>query len=292
MVAARIAPSVLAAVVAGGLLSAQSQRPTFSTRVDAVRVDVLVTGDGRPLRGLGPADFEVLDNGVVQNVTLVSLEELPLSVVLALDMSGSLAPEEAGHLRDASLGLINGLRPRDEAGLITFSHVVTQQQALTADLARVRAALDRPAPGGGTALADAAYAGLTLTESSDNRGLFVIFSDGLDVSSWLTADQVLDSARRSNGVVYAVSVGSTDGPRPDFLRELAEATGGSLLEAESTENLEALFVGILDEFRLRYLLSYSPRATTPGWHDIEVRVRRPGVVVRARPGYVSSPVGR
>jgi VWFA-related protein len=126
-----------------------------------------------------------------------------------------------------------------------------------------------------------------LTESSDNRGLFVIFSDGLDVSSWLTADQVLDSARRSEGVVYAVSVGR-DGPRPDFLRLLAEATGGSLLEAESTGNLKALFVGILDEFRLRYLLSYSPSATTAGWHDIEVRVRRPDVTVRARPGYVSS----
>lgn len=280
-------PLLAAIAVASALPSAESQRPTFSTRVDAVRVDVLVTENGRPLRGLGPDDFEVLDNGVVQDVTLASLEELPLSVVLALDMSGSLAPEEAGHLRDASRGLINGLRPRDEAGLITFSHVVTQQQALTADLARVREALERPAPAGGTALADAAYAGLTLTESSDNRGLFVIFSDGLDVSSWLTADQVLDSARRSDGVVYAVSAGA-DGPRPDFLRQLTEATGGSLLEAESTGNLEALFLGILNEFRLRYLLSYSPSVTTEGWHDIVVRVRRPDAIVKARPGYVSS----
>ena len=66
---------------------------TFTSRVDAVRVDVLVTADGQPVKGLRAADFDIRDNGVRQHVDLVSFEEIPLNVVLALDMSGSVTQE-------------------------------------------------------------------------------------------------------------------------------------------------------------------------------------------------------
>ena len=86
-------------------------------------------------------------------------------------------------------------------------------------------------------------------------------------------------------MVYGVAV-TPEGGSPHFLRDVAEETGGKVLEVRSNDRLEAAFVQILEEFRQRYLLSYSPAgATKPGWHKIEVRVKRRGVTVKARPGY-------
>jgi Ca-activated chloride channel family protein len=73
-----------------------------------------------------------------------------------------------------------------------------------------------------------------------------------------------------------------------LLRDLADLTGGSYLEIESTRDLGSAFTGILEEFRQRYLLSYRPEGVAAGgWHQIDVRVRRPGVAVKARTGYLS-----
>src|SRR4051812_49655999 len=73
-------------------IEAQQSAP-FTSKIEAVRVDVLVSDDGKPIRGLGPSDFTVVDNGVQQQVDLVSFDEIPLNVILALDMSDSVAGE-------------------------------------------------------------------------------------------------------------------------------------------------------------------------------------------------------
>jgi VWFA-related protein len=113
----------------------------------------------------------------------------------------------------------------------------------------------------------------------------VVFSDGLDTASWLTSEKVVDAAKRSDVVAYAVAVRSR--ARPDFLRDLTSFTGGKLFEVEKTEKLDAIFLGILQEFRQRYLVSYTPRGVTKeGWHKLDVRVKRGGTV-KARPGYQS-----
>ena len=134
-------------------------------------------------------------------------------------------------------------------------------------------------------LIDGAFASIVVGESDAGRSLLIMFSDGVDTASWLTSDAVLNAAKRSDVVAYAVSVRS--GARPDFLRDLASLTGGRLFEIEKTANLEATFLEILDEFRHRYLLSYTPRGVArDGWHKLDVRVRRGGTV-KARPGYLA-----
>jgi VWFA-related protein len=267
-----------------GSTPASMQTTTFASRVEAVRVDVLVTEKGQPLRGLQAADFEVLDNGVRQQVDLISFEQVPLNVVLALDMSDSVIGERLDQLRSAARDLLKGLKREDQAGLITFSHLVVQGSGLTNDVEQVSTSLNRSLAPGQTALVDGSFAGMMLGESDVGRALLIVFSDGLDTSSWLSPDLVLDTARHSDVVVYSVAIG---GPRrPSFLRDLTSLTGGSLFEAESTKNLSATFLGILDEFRQRYLVSYSPRGVTKdGWHRLDVRVNRKGVTVKARPGY-------
>jgi VWFA-related protein len=139
---------------------------------------------------------------------------------------------------------------------------------------------------GMTALVDGTYAGIMVGESDAGRGLLIVFSDGVDTSSWLSADAVLDTAKRADVVVYGVSVVSR--LKPEFLREITSFTGGRLYEIEKTANLPATFLGILDEFRHRYLVSYSPKGVTKnGWHKLDVRIRNRRATVKARPGYLA-----
>lgn len=280
----RSAAPVLAALAAA-VAAVRAQDVTFSSKVEAVRVDVLVTDAGQPVRGLGAQDFEIRDNGVLQGIDLVSFEQIPLNVILAVDMSDSVAGDRLERLRTASGAILNGLQKNDQAALVTFSDSVQLGAALSGDVAQVRKALSQAAGKGRTSLIDGTYAGIQVGESDAGRALLVVFSDGLDTSSWLPAEKVLDAAKRSDVVAYAVSVRSP--AKPEFLRELTSFTGGRLFEVEKTGNLDAVFVGILEEFRQRYLVSYTPRGVArEGWHRLDVRVKRGGTI-KARPGYQS-----
>ena len=266
------------------LLAVLAQAPTFSSRVDAVRVDVLVTDNGKPVLGLTPADFEISDNGVAQQVDLVSFDQVPLNVVLVFDMSDSVEGDRRDRLLKGAGALLNGLKADDQAALVSFSHVVDRGAKLTSDVASVRAALERAEGIGETALVDGTFAGMMVGESDVGRGLLIVFSDGVDTASWLPPASVLDTAKRSGVVAYGVSVKSRD--RPEFLEVLTSLTGGRLFEVERTQNLESVFLGVLDEFRHRYLVSYTPRGVSrAGWHQLEVRVKGRRTV-KARPGYL------
>ena len=279
----------LAALVGSALLAAgavaRSQDVTFSSKIEVVRVDVLVTDKGQPVHGLGPSDFELKDNGVDQQIDLVSFDQIPLNVILAFDMSDSVAGERLDRLRTAGDAILAGLSARDQSALVTFSQAVRLGAPLTTDASRVRLALSRANGAGSTSLIDGTYAGIQIGESDAGRALLIVFSDGLDTSSWLGADKVLDAAKRSDVVSYAVAVRSP--AKPEFLRDLTSFTGGRLFEVEKTEKLDAIFVGILQEFRQRYLVSYTPHGVArEGWHKLDVRVKR-GATVKARPGYQS-----
>ena len=277
--------SLAFAFLAIGAAALPAQAPVFSSRIEAVRLDVLVTENGRLVPGLKPDDFDVLDNGVPQVVDLVSFEDIPLNVILALDMSASVDGDRLTHLQTAGKTLLNGLKATDQAALVNFSHMVVGSAGLTSDFERVRRALEEARPAGQTALVDASYAGMMIGESDAGRSLLIVFSDGVDTASWLTPDSVLDTAKRSDVVVYGVEVGTQ---RSSFPSELSALTGGRLIEVESTKDLSATFSSILEEFRQRYLVSYSPRGvTSDGWHRVEVRVKGRNAAVKARPGYLA-----
>jgi VWFA-related protein len=277
---------LVAMMVLSASVAARQQPPRFSSGVEAVRVDVLVTDHGTPVTGLTASDFEVRDDGVPQDVALVGYEEIQLNVVLVLDLSASVQGERLEQLRRASRALVQRLAPEDRAAILGFSHAVLLGSTLTRDHASLLSILDSAKPAGDTALVDAVYSGLIVGEQEPGRVLVVVFSDGLDISSWLTPTRVVDVANRSEAVVYAVS---TQTDRPPFLEQVTAQTGGRLLRVE-TRDLGSTFVRILNEFRERYLLTYTPRGVPRGgWHTLDVRVKGRRLTVKARRGYAASP---
>jgi Ca-activated chloride channel family protein len=281
-----VALALIAPLTLSGLVQA-SQPPQFRSRTLAVRVDVLVTDGRKPVGGLSAADFELRDNDVIQAVEILDAAEAPLNVVLALDTSGSATGARHADLVAASRALLDGLGPLDRAALTTFSHAVVPRIALTTDLARVREELLRVVPSGRTAVMDGVYVALTTTLAQPGRSLVVVCTDGSDISSWLRPDDVQESAKRSNAVIYAVT---SAGARPaSSLDELTTATGGEMLRTASSADLSGAFQKILQDFRSRYILAYTPTGVPAGgFHRLEVRVKRRGLTVKARPGYVGA----
>ena len=262
-----------------------AQAPTFRSQIDSVRVDVLVTEDRRVVRGLRASDFEITDNGVVQQVEFVNVDELPLNVILSFDMSQSMLGERLDHLRIAAHAVLNGLGREDRAALLTFSDVLRRPAALTRDIPSVMSELDAFEPQGLTALVDGTFAGLTVAGTDAGRDLLLVFSDGVDTASVLSAARVLEAARRTDVTVYGVTIRGTGSA---FLGDVSRDTGGRAVEIESTTDLQKTFLAILDEFRQRYVLHFTPRGVaTSGWHRLQVRVKGRRPTITARQGYTA-----
>jgi VWFA-related protein len=277
---------LLAMLIIAGSLAASSQEHIFSVAAEEVRLEVLVTENGKPVLDLTAADFKVLDNGILQEIQYATPQkETPISATLVFDMSRSVAGRLLDRLKSAAYGFLADLKKEDYVALITFSNAVVLGSPLTNDIAQVKQALDQAQSFGNSSLIDATYEGLVLAESRSELPMLIIFSDGLDTFSWPTREAVLETAKRSDVVVYAISTSRL--PDESFLGELVELTGGALFEVESIENPSSVFLRILNEFRQRYLLTYIPRdVSESGWHKVEVRVGNRAARVRTRPGYM------
>jgi Ca-activated chloride channel family protein len=299
---------VLVAVAAAAPLSirtaAQQTPPRFTGGTEAVLVDVLVTRGAKPVPDLTAKDFVVIDSGVEQKAELVAVESLPVSLLLALDTSASVRGQSLDHLKTAAKAVLGSLRPADEAALVTFAHNLVLGAAWTTDPAKLTQAIDAVVAQGSTALSDAAFAALGMRGKARSRTLVLLFTDGDDTASWLGPADVVEAARRSDSVVYGVTLPKTAGGiaasddlekllrseprlyRGALVPVLARETGGELLRATDAKDLAAVFVDAVARFNTRYVLSYSPTGVpATGWHPIEVKVSATGVDVRARRGY-------
>jgi Ca-activated chloride channel family protein len=257
------------------------QPPTFHTRIEVVTVDVSVTRGDAPVSGLTADDFVVTDDGIRQRIDTVTVARAPLSVTLVLDTSASVAGSRLDALIGASEQAVNELRTNDYVSLITFSSVVARPVALTATVEPVRAALHAITGAGDTALRDAVFLGLQTSPPAATRSLLLIFTDGDDTSSWLSADEVLESVRHANVVIHAVSFGSDP-----FLKQATREAGGRVWSASSNRDLQKLFSRAIRDMRDRYVLSYTPDGVSRrGWHALDVKLARAKGDVVARPGY-------
>ena len=283
MMTRAIAIAGISLSVWSGTLASQ----VFSSKTVGVRVDVLVTdvANGKPIGGLSAADFELRDNAVVQSIESLDVGDIPLNVVLALDASGSTAGKRLADLQTATRTLLDDLRPVDRAALTTFNHAVSPRVPLTSDVRQVRAIVDHLTPSGATSLLEGAYVAIVMTQAEPGRSFVIVCTDGRDTSSWTQPEDVIESAKRSNAVVYVVASSGARQWAP--LKTLSDVTGGRMIEIASSAQIAAEFKKILEDFRSRYVLTYVPVGVTAGgYHRLEVRVRSGKVKVTARPGYV------
>jgi Ca-activated chloride channel homolog len=309
-VAVPIVMLLLAAFFARPGASAQdsAQPPTFRSGASAVTVDVSVrNARGGPITGLTANDFEVLDNGVPQQVDQVSYGRVPIDITVALDVSYSVTGQLLDQLRRAVTQLMRDLRPEDRLRLMLFNMRVTRVTDYTADVKVVEQAIRQAAAGGGTALLDAVSVALVDASPPDRRQLVVFFTDGSDSSSTTTRDVLRKVAERAratltfvmpggrqvfttvSGVGSPVTILRRTGavpPHQAWFAGLARDTGGSVLPVAQGTNLTGTFRQVLNNFRSAYVLYYTARGVDrDGYHTIEVRVQRDGAQVQARRGY-------
>ena len=275
--------------------------PVFRAQVEEVYVDVFVTRSSQSVAGLRAADFELRDNKVPQRLELLSAESRPILAVLVFDISSSMEGDRLIALRAAGEAFLSGLGPADQAALVAFSEQIAWLAEPTTDKAVVRSALASLRARGATAVFDALFAAITVSQET-LRPLIVLFTDGEDNTSWLDAQQIRAMVERSNALVHVVGwrarrdvrAGSStpiESESESTLRDIAEATGGHFWMADSPARLQMAFTAVADAMRQRYVLRYQAEGVKrEGWHRIEVRLKTGKGDVHVRRGYwVASP---
>ena len=282
----RAAIALLAALAAAASSSA-TQQPIFKSGIDVVRVDASVMNGRSAVGGLTKDHFVITDNGVRQVIDSVSLDRVPLSLMLVLDTSESLRGQPIAALIAATRRVIDNLRPEEAAALITFSDQVRLAVPLTHDRTSLLAALTGLTAVGATSINDAIALALMHRppQTPQTRPVMIVFSDGQDTASWLWSAQALAAVRRAGMLVHVVELRNEEGTT-NFAREVARAGGGRAWSATSAGALRELFERVLEELRAGYLITYYPSGVSrEGWHDVKVTLKNARGEVTARPGY-------
>ena len=285
-----LAAAPLAVAVLLGQRPPSPQTPIFRANVDVVRVDVLATDKGKPIAGLAATDFEVRDNGVLQTVDLATLAD-HLSLVIALDVQRNPWIDANAELIRASEVLADALKPADRAWLIMFAERFDLKVGPTSNPSRIRQLLELAPLERGKFLWDTLFASVSLVAGLDGRAVVFVFSDGQESafkSGWLDEDHAIDALKRGEVAVSAVQPRSVVAS-PTALERAARATGGTVIEAARNPRLADQFTTLLNEFRLGYVLTFTPRGVTrdDGWHKLSVKLRNRSGNTRAREGYYS-----
>lgn len=281
------------AVLADGQRLARGARTRGVPYTEAVDVDVVhITASvtdaaGQFVKNLPRQRFRVVENGTPQEVSYFAAENVPLEIIVAVDVSGSMA-DSMHQLKDATKKFLSALRPADRVTLIGFNDIVFTLARPNADLAARLRAVDRLAPWGGTALYDVIVRGVDQLGRQPGRRVLVVFTDGEDRSSHVSLQAAEGRLEASDVVLYPIGQGRalTGKPLKEVLERLAQKTGGRAF-FQDAEQLEAAYGSILEELSNQYLLGYVPRnARRDGaWRTVRVELADPALRVRARQGY-------
>ena len=294
------AAAVLCAVLLGGTLAAAQ---VFRGGTDVVLLSVTVTDNaGRHVTGLTRKDFHIFEDSVLQEISHFSDQPEPVSLSLLLDTSNSMEMQNKLTLAlAAAAGVLARLGPKDVAQIVDFDSQTKILAPFTGDKDVLTKALRLSRVGGSTSLYNAIYTALSdlkrLRRSSAGelrRQAIVLLSDGEDTSSLVQYEDVIDQAKRSEVVVYAVALTTKDQPptrgwnEAEFvLRSITRDTGGRLFTVVDPEQLPAIYVQISDELANQYAVGYmSKNAKKDGtWRRVTLQVLKGDAMPRTRSGY-------
>jgi Ca-activated chloride channel family protein len=259
---------------------------------------------------LGAEDFVVRDKGEVQEITTFAKGDLPFTAALLIDASASMYGERLEHATAGAAAFIRGMQALDHAKLLVCSHQLLNTTPFTNDHDLLIAGLSGVEASGGTALHDHLFIALKLLQERQGRRVLILLSDGIDSHSVLTMEQLFQKARRSQVVIYWIRLTrQAGGVAPDdtgvkmwsawrdsdefhdqflLLQRAVNDSGGRIIKVNSLQQIERVFVQILEELREQYVLGYYPsnRKDDGQWHRIRVKVKRSGTDVRTHRGYI------
>ena len=255
----------------------------------------VLDGNGRLVPGLEMEDFEVLDEGKPVQITLFDNQVQPFTAALVLDTSGSMTAN-IGRVQEAAEQFVIRMLPADKTAVAYFNDQLFFSPQFTSD----RDALSRYIRtemrfGNATVLWDAIDAAMDRLEPVDGRKVVVALTDGDDFGSKTDFDEVRDRARENEVMVYSIGFTSDyfDGVRrvrskpSTNLKKLAQETGGGFFELQKTADLNTTFTRVIQELHSQYAMAFQPDKLDGKLHKLQVRVKKPGMVARARQSYVA-----
>ena len=295
----RLFPAAACAFITAGILNAQTSPPI---RVDVKLVNVFVNvtdTNGSPVGGLTKEDFTLAEDGHPQKISVFERQsEMPLSIVLAIDTSGSVNKDLPVEKRAAHNFVHSLLRPVDRLDLIDFSSDVREVVPFTNKLSRIDYGIENLMTGPATALYSAVYLASQSLISQQGRKVLVLISDGSNTVKGTDYADALEQAVRSETMVYSIidvpiaaDAGRDTGGEHAMIT-LSQETGGKYYYADAAHLAEA-FQKVSDDLRTQYLLAYYPahRIADSDFRTIGVTVKQPPNThysVRHRTGYYAA----
>ena len=296
-------PCLLSLLFVAASAFSRAQDASGDIKVDVKLVNVFVTVTdqrGAPVGSLNKEDFTLTEDGKEQKIAVFDRQsELPLSIITAVDTSGSTKKDLKLELESARRFAHAILRPVDAMSFYQFSEIVHEVVPFTSDVNRIDQGIGRVHGGGATALYDAIYLGSEAMEDRRGRKVMVVITDGGDTASQNKYNDALRAAQQAEAIVYSIIVvpieasAGRDTGGEHALIQISNDTGGKYYYATSLPQLDAAFRKISDELRTQYLLAYYPskRYSDSDFRRIEIKLAAPASAsyhAKYRTGYYTS----
>jgi Ca-activated chloride channel family protein len=269
--------------------------------VDLALVNATVTDPfNRLVTGLDPDNFRIFEDNIEQEVVSFSAEDVPISIGVIFDFSGSMA-NKAAKAREAAIQFFKTANPQDEFFLVSFNERAELTSSFTNSVEDLQSRLMLTAPKGRTALLDAIYLGLSEMRGAHNaKRALLILSDGGDNHSRYNEGDIKRLVKEADTQLYAIGIFDPIGYRnrtleegngPSLLGDVTEMTGGRVFPVEKLEELPDIASKIGMELRNQYVLGYHPsnRTHDARWRKVKIKLRAPRglppLTVYAKTGY-------
>ena len=281
---------LIAALLLAIAVRAQDSAGVIKVEVHLVEVYATVFNQkGYYVDGLGGDSFEVYEDGKRQKISSFETQQQALSCAILLDTSGSMA-SALPRVKSSIVNFIDKLDPQDSVAVYTFDQRLVARQDFTTDKDMAKRAVLRTRAEGGTALFDALSEVFLEASARHGKKAIVVFTDGDDNSSALTANAAATRAKKLGIPLYAVAAGEAtrSGKLRGTLNDLSQQTGGATYQVKRPKDVDAVFADITQDLQHLYMLSYqAPGGAANGkWRKIDLVVK--GVKkysLRAKEGY-------
>jgi Ca-activated chloride channel family protein len=289
-------------------MTATGPTDTLRVDVDLVVVNATVTDpENRIVSGLKPENFKIWEDKVEQNIEFFSSEEVPLSVGIIFDVSGSMK-DKLSAARDAAVTFLQTGTPEDEYFLVEFSDRPKLARDFTTEISKLRNQITSSSAGGLTAMYDAVYFALDkVRKGTNSKKALLLITDGEDNRSRYNFSNLKAFAKEQDVQIYSIGISSRwsvlrdamtwPSIGRDLIEQLSDLTGGRAFFPDSVDELEGICEKIAIELKSQYVLGYrsTNQARDGKWRKLLVKVRppagMPNLNIRAKTGYYAAQVG-